>query len=142
MKNGQAATPKATVDTRTVFRSLRKVETPQAQGTRDLNEVVHQILIIGLYVSIFFMVSGLIIDLIRNRAFPTTMLTLPEVWARLLQLRASGFFSLGLLLLILTPLLRVVGSFFVFLWERDWRYAGVTLIVLVVMLVSIWFGEG
>jgi len=142
MKNGQTATPKATVDTRTVFRSLRKVETPQAPGTRDLNEVVHQILIIGLYVSIFFMVSGLIIDLIRNRAFPTAMLSLPEVWARLIQLRASGFFSLGLLLLILTPLLRVVGSFFVFLWERDWRYAGVTLVVLVVMLVSIWFGEG
>ncbi len=142
MKNGQAATPKATVDTHAVLRSLRKEETPQTPGTRDLNEVVHQILIIGLYVSIFFMVSGLIIDLIRNRAFPTTMLSLPEVWARLIQLRASGFFSLGLLLLILTPLLRVVGSFFVFLWERDWRYAGVTLVVLVVMLVSIWFGEG
>ncbi len=107
----------------------------------DLNEIMHQLLVVGLIASVLFMVTGIVIDLIRHRALPTTVLPLSEAFSRTLHLRASGFFSIGLLLLILTPFLRVLGSLLVFIWERDWRYA-ITLLVFIIMLISILVGEG
>jgi uncharacterized membrane protein len=50
--------------------------------------------------------------------------------------------ALGLLVLIATPILRVVGSILAFLYERDWRYAGVTTVVLIVVLISLLLGKG
>jgi len=38
-------------------------------------------------------------------------------------------------------LLRVVGSLIVFIWERDGRYAAITGLVLIVMLISLWVGQ-
>ena len=46
------------------------------------------------------------------------------------------------LVLIGTPILRVVGSVVVFVYERDWRFAAVTGVVLLVMLVSVVVGQG
>jgi uncharacterized membrane protein len=111
-------------------------------ATRDLNEVVHQILVIGLVLSAVLMLVGLVIDLVLQGALPTTVLPPAEAVRRALSLRPSGFLSLGLLTLILTPLLRVVGSLVVFAWERDGRYVAVTALVLIVMLVSLWVGQG
>lgn len=114
----------------------------QERPLRDLNEVVHGVLIVGLYASVVFMVAGIAIDLIRQRTLPNEVLSLGEALSRTIQLRASGYFSLGLLLLILTPLLRVLGSALVFLSKRNWRYTTITLVVLLVMMISIWVGEG
>ncbi len=120
----------------------RKKRASALAATRDLNEVVHQILVIGLVLSAVLMLVGLVIDLVLQGALPTTVLPPAEAVRRALSLRPSGFLSLGLLTLILTPLLRVVGSLVVFAWERDGRYVAVTALVLIVMLVSLWVGQG
>lgn len=109
--------------------------------TRDLNEMVHWVLVIGLFVSAILMLIGLAIDLLLHRALPATVVPPAEAIRRAASLRPSGFLSLGLLTLILTPLLRVVGSLLVFAWERDGRYVVVTALVLIVMLVSLWVGQ-
>jgi len=119
----------------------RKKKASALAVTRDLNEIVHQILVIGLVISAVLMLVGLAIDLVLHRVLPTTVVPPVEALQRAVSLRPSGFLSLGLLTLILTPLLRVVGSLVVFVWERDWRYAGVTALVLVVMLASLWVGQ-
>lgn len=46
----------------------------------------------------------------------------------------------GLLMLIATPVARVVFSVFAFAAERDWMYVVFTLIVLTILLVSIFSG--
>jgi uncharacterized membrane protein len=48
--------------------------------------------------------------------------------------------QLGLLLLIATPVARVVFSVFAFALERDYTYVMLTLIVLGVLLYSLFFG--
>jgi len=48
-----------------------------------------------------------------------------------------GFIQLGLLLLLATPVARVVFSILAFARQRDPFYVGVTLIVLAVLLYSI-----
>jgi uncharacterized membrane protein len=111
--------------------------TPEARHRRDLNQVVHSALVIGLIASTGLMIIGVILDLVKHRVPPSMTIPVGESVERAMGLRPSGFLELGLLVLILTPLLRVVGSVIVFLHERDWRYAGITALVLLIMLVSI-----
>ncbi len=109
--------------------------------TRDLNEMVHWVLIAGLFVSALLMLVGLGMDLWLHHTLPATVAPPLEAIRRAASLRPSGFLSLGLLVLILTPLLRVVGSLIVFARERDGRYVAVTALVLIVMLVSLGVGQ-
>lgn len=49
---------------------------------------------------------------------------------------------LGMLLLILTPIVRVALSVFFFLAQRDWLYVAITLFVLAVLTFSLFSGIG
>ncbi len=55
---------------------------------------------------------------------------------------ARSVIVLGLLVLLVTPVLRVAVSIFVFALERDWRYVVITSIVLGVLLLSFFLGRG
>ncbi|HWF43765.1 MAG TPA: DUF1634 domain-containing protein [Candidatus Kapabacteria bacterium] len=50
---------------------------------------------------------------------------------------ARGIMQAGLLLLILTPILRVVFSVFAFLYEKDYLYVLFTLVVLGILAFSL-----
>jgi uncharacterized membrane protein len=52
-----------------------------------------------------------------------------------------GIIQLGLLLLIATPVARVIFSVFAFARERDFLYVVLTLIVLAVLLYSLFIGQ-
>jgi uncharacterized membrane protein len=113
-----------------------------AKKTRDLNDAVHQILVIGLAISTVLLVAGLALELIENKQLPNEVLSVDQALQRTLQLRPSGFLSLGLLALMFTPIVRVIGSVIVFIWERDRRYTLITLVVLAVMTISVLVGHG
>ncbi len=113
----------------------------RAQG-RDLNQVVHGVLIIGLAISTACMLAGVGLALFNRRDLPTTIPDLGELFARVVALRPSGFVGLGLLVLIATPMLRVVGSIGAFVYEHDWRFAAITCLVLGILITSIVLGHG
>jgi uncharacterized membrane protein len=50
--------------------------------------------------------------------------------------------ALGLIVLLLTPVARVLISIFAFARERDWLYVGITALVLLILLVSFLLGRG
>jgi uncharacterized membrane protein len=54
--------------------------------------------------------------------------------------RSRALIQLGLLLLIATPVARVIFSVYAFLRQRDYIYVVLTLIVLAVLLYSLFFG--
>lgn len=58
-----------------------------------------------------------------------------------LALRGRPLIQLGLLLLIATPVARVVFSVFAFARQRDLTYVVITLIVLVVLVISLFAGH-
>lgn len=58
-----------------------------------------------------------------------------------LALRGRGLIQFGLLLLIATPVARVVFSIIAFALERDRTYVMITLIVLAILLYSLWGGS-
>ena len=71
------------------------------------------------------------------RGEPSDLRNLPGVVAEVAAWRGRGIIQLGLLILIATPVLRVVFSVFAFLEQRDRLYAMVTLIVLALLLISL-----
>ena len=62
--------------------------------------------------------------------------TLGGIFGSVGQVNPVGWIQLGVLVLILTPFLRVVISFFDFLKQRDWLYAGITAFVLGVIILN------
>jgi uncharacterized membrane protein len=112
------------------------------QQTRNLNDAVHRILVIGLVISTVLLVVGLIMSLVQQGTLPTQVLPIGPAIAAALALKPIGLVSLGLITLLVTPIVRVIGSFTVFLWERDWLYAAATLTVLIVMAISVVAGHG
>jgi len=74
----------------------------------------------------------------RLLVFPFTG---PALVSALAQFHPQGVITLGLLLLIATPILRVAVSIVIFLVERDRTYVVITCIVLAILLLSV-FGVG
>lgn len=71
-------------------------------------------------------------------AFPRS---LQDLESALLAGRGQGFSTLGLLVLIATPILRVAVSAVAFIFERDRPFTWITLAVLVLLLASLFLGR-
>ncbi len=71
--------------------------------------------------------------------FPTT---LQAVVSGAMAGKPYAIIALGMLLLILTPIVRVALSVVFFLAQRDWLYVGITLFVLAVLSFSLFSGIG
>ncbi|MFY9802514.1 MAG: DUF1634 domain-containing protein [Candidatus Acidiferrales bacterium] len=68
---------------------------------------------------------------------PATLTHVTEIVHDAISLNPLGWIQLGLLLLIATPVARVVFSVMGFAMERDWMYVVFTLIVLGTLLYSL-----
>jgi uncharacterized membrane protein len=68
--------------------------------------------------------------------------TLAGVFHGLAQGDPLAILSLGLLVLLLTPVARVVVSILAFARERDRLYVAITTLVLLILLVSFLLGRG
>ncbi len=67
--------------------------------------------------------------------------SLSDLALSLVQWQAPALIVLGLVLLIATPVLRVATSIVAFAVERDFRYVAITLVVLLILLYSLFFGD-
>jgi uncharacterized membrane protein len=79
-------------------------------------------------------------DLHAFRGEPASLRTPSGIVVSAAQIRGRGVIQLGLLLLIATPVARVLFSVFGFLRERDYTYTILTLLVLTVLLCSLFLG--
>jgi uncharacterized membrane protein len=68
---------------------------------------------------------------------PTDLRTTSGIFADVKAFRARGLIQLGLLVLIATPVARVIFSLFAFLYQKDWKYVVFTAIVLGLLLYSL-----
>jgi uncharacterized membrane protein YfcA/uncharacterized membrane protein len=74
----------------------------------------------------------------RAFAFPQT---LGQVIAGLRLWQPQAVITLGLLLLISTPVIRVAVSIAVFIFEHDRKYVAITFIVFAILLFSLFLGQ-
>lgn len=109
---------------------------------------------IGVVLSATIVVAGGVIYLGRHHAEAGTekyaqfvdepelpLRTLREIFSAVGAVRSRGIIQLGLLVLIATPVARVICSVVGFARQRDFTYVALTLTVLAVLLYSL-FLEG
>jgi uncharacterized membrane protein len=58
------------------------------------------------------------------------------IWHGILTLRGRAIIQAGIILLIATPVIRVLFSMLGFLLEKDWLYTGISLLVLGIIVAS------
>lgn len=114
---------------------------------QEIDLVIGGILRIGVALAALVVLAGGTLYLIRHgfempdyRAFrgePTDLCTITGILRDVRLFRARGFIQLGLLLLIATPIIRVLFTILAFALQRDRTYVMVTLIVLAALLFSL-----
>lgn len=132
-------------------RGLHPAAGSSAPGDEVLEQVIGNLLRIGVGAAALLVLAGGVLYLARyggNRpdyaAFhgePSDLRSVGGILRYAFDLRRRGVIQLGLLLLIATPVARVVYSVYGFARERDWLYVGVTLVVLAVLLYSLVWGR-
>lgn len=120
----------------------------QAQGAEerlvDMEAVVSRVLQVGVTAAAAIIAVGLLFLLIAGHSgYPPHgyPLTVGAVLAGLVHAKPYAWIAAGLLLLILTPVLRVAVSAVTFVLERDSIYIVVTLYVLIVLVASFFLGS-
>lgn len=104
-----------------------------------LCRVVQPILRWGMITSLALMLVGLGLG-IATGAEGTEIIPLEEIPSGLMGLDPLAFLTLGILLLIITPLARVFGALCVFLKERDRQFVLVSMAVLLAVAVAVLLG--
>jgi uncharacterized membrane protein len=112
-----------------------------------MDEMMAFLLRSGVLLSAGLVFIGGIIFLVRHpvpvtnygvfQGEPQELRTIPGILREAGKLHGRGLIQLGLLLLIATPVARVLFSVFAFLYERDWTYVAVTLTVLAILTYSL-----
>jgi uncharacterized membrane protein len=73
---------------------------------------------------------------------PQELRTVGGILGEAARFLGRGLIQLGLLVLIATPVARVLFSVFAFLYEKDWTYVAITVIVLALLCYSLFGGGG
>jgi len=117
---------------------------------RKVEDLIGNLLRAGVFLSALIVFVGAAVYLARHgseladyRVFhgePNQLRTIPGVLHEAFSFQGRGIIQLGLLLLIATPVARVVLSIIGFAAERDRMYVGFATIVLVILMYSL-FGS-
>jgi uncharacterized membrane protein len=112
-----------------------------------MDNVISVLLRLGLVLSAALVLTGGIIYLARHggevvsyrvfRGEPRSYRYLPGILREALHVHGRGFILAGLIVLVATPVARVVFSVAAFVLKRDRVYIAATLIVLGVLLFSL-----
>jgi uncharacterized membrane protein len=124
-----------------------------SQGWTDerVEQILGSLLQVGVLVSALVVAAGGIVYVARHRTEPAghavfvgepgDLRTPVGAVQDALAGSGRGIIQFGLLLLIATPVARVIFSVFAFARQRDFTYVVLTLIVLAVLLYSLFVGQ-
>ncbi|MBS1548431.1 MAG: DUF1634 domain-containing protein [Bacteroidetes bacterium] len=114
----------------------------------DLNRSVGNLLRLGVILSLAMTALGLIMLFAEGFSMPNnysdlnknTDRILQDFWNGLIDLHATSIILLGILILIFTPLMRIIFALVGYIKEKDHTYTIISLIVLFIMLISFMMG--
>jgi uncharacterized membrane protein len=128
-----------------------KVMTHEKFGEKDFQSIIGNLLRYGVWISLSVAFIGGIIYLMNHggdiedySVFKENDRNIFEVitaiYNGVIQGNGESIIFFGVILLFLTPVLRVLLSLFSFLLEKDYLYVVITLIVIFIILVSVSLG--
>jgi uncharacterized membrane protein len=121
------------------------------RSDQKMDEIMGSLLRTGVVLAAAIVLIGGVVYLSRHRVpvtnyrifagEPAEFRTISGIFHEALAFHGRGLIQLGLLVLIATPVARVAFSFFAFLYERDWTYVVVTVLVLGLLIYSLFGGH-
>jgi uncharacterized membrane protein len=114
------------------------------KNIEDTEILISKTLRVGVVISAVIICFGLISFILTGESgypgetFPTSV---PEILKGLVVLKPYAIMLSGLLILILTPVLRVGISIVTFIKEKDYMYASITVTVFVILVISLLLGK-
>ncbi|USB33724.1 DUF1634 domain-containing protein [Paenibacillus sp. YPG26] len=110
----------------------------------DVELAISKMLRIGIVAAAAVIIIGLVQFLVTGvSGYPdgTYPLGFRAIWEGLLDMKSVAVIETGLLILILTPVLRVFVSLFVFWQEKDYRFVAITATVFIILVISFLLGK-
>ena len=114
---------------------------------RNIESILGTLLRIGVVTAGSVVVIGAVLFLVRHGSeIPSYHIFKPDrfnfsdfrdLFNGIISFRSVSIMELGILLLIATPVLRVLFSVFAFAYEKDYLYVVFTVIVLLVLIFSV-----
>lgn len=111
-----------------------------------IDELMGLLLRSGVILAATIVFVGGVIYIARNprpndyqvfRSEPENLRAISGIFGEAMAIKGRGLIQLGLLVLIATPIARVIFSVLAFFYQRDWKYVVFTLVVLGLLLYSL-----
>ena len=123
-------------------RTWTEYEVEQCIGNLLRGGVLLAAIVVLLGGSLYLVRHGTALPLYDSfRSEPEALRHIPGILTTAWALHGRGVIQLGLLLLIATPVARVVCAMGAFALQRNWLYVSVTVIVIIVLIYSILYGH-
>ncbi len=122
----------------------------------EMDDVIAYVLRIGVVISVILILIGAVLLFLQGGSngftigelastsskINSSLFSFSDIMNGLLSYQGLDFILLGLIVLIITPIARVVASVLSFMYERNWLYVVITLIVFIDILVAIFVVPG
>jgi uncharacterized membrane protein YfcA/uncharacterized membrane protein len=105
-----------------------------------LNHAIARVLRVGLFVSVGILFVGVVLAFARPGLSAVHVASIGSIPAEVGALHAGGFFTLGLLVLLATPIVRVAALLIGFLRKRMLLFVACTVVVLALLGLSLYLG--
>lgn len=120
---------------------------PEKAKDRDIQILLGTLLRVGVLLSISVVLVGGVIFLSSHhhqiadfKVFKPEgyqLANIDEIFKGLLSLKGDAIIQFGILMLIFTPVARIILAIFSFLYERDYLYVGIGIVVLSIITISL-----
>lgn len=122
----------------------------------NMNYAVSYVLMAGVIASLLLLTTGIILLFLNggSNGFSISSISRTDTHINSSQFPVSAvlsglstyqgldFILLGLMVLIATPVVRVLLSVLIFLYNRNWLYVAITLIVFIDLMVAVFVVPG
>jgi uncharacterized membrane protein len=123
---------------------------PLKENNSKIEVILSYILITGVIVSLLLMIAGMVLFYLESGGFiisrdPSMFIKGSNFFNFILDIfKGNGpdntallLLTIGTIILMLTPFIRVVASLIYFIWIRDKKYIFITLIVLIILIITL-----
>lgn len=107
------------------------------------NQRIALVLKIGINCSMTIIIVGLILFFLTGQSgysLNTYPQSITEIMSGVSALKPFAIITLGLFVLILTPVVRIVTAMIGFIIEKDYLYVTITISVLIILMMSFMIG--
>lgn len=109
--------------------------------TERIENAIGIVMRIGVCVAAAIMIIGLIMLFVKHDAsFDVNQMSIGYLISKIKVFDPCAIMMLGIFALILTPVLRVVSTIFLFAHEKDKLYTAITIFVFVIIITSFVIG--